>query len=259
MTTPFNSFGVEQAAVLGKFALGGYVPTAEDFGGTTAIDDAIFDAVNAIVQAMPVTVRNALQLPWLMKIEARAAAGQTTARIPLVPLVAGKIHVWQGNPQMFTTEPVLATNPWRNNSIGFNGQAVMQATPTPPAAQWELADDKFSVDLATGVVTLVDALSRNDQVYASAEVAIDDEDYVLPSMADLVASGAAAMLGYKVYSQASQQWEYVTRLGSAFGDTIKGLQAGEWVPTELRTMQWWKAPEPDAAANRMGSIKKFRA
>lgn len=257
MTSPFNSFGAVNASVLTKFALAGYIPTADEFGGTPAIDDAISDAVHDVVQAMPATVRDALQLPSLMKIEARAAAGQTTARIRLVPLVAGKVHIWRGNPVQFTSEPVLATNPWRG--VGWNGTAGGIVSPTPPGPTWEIADDAFSVDLATGIVTLAEPLNRNDQVYASCEVDVEAAEYVLPSLADLVVAGAASSLGFKIYAQASAQWEYVTRLGTGYADIVKGLAAGEWIPSELRTIQWWKAPEPDAAAGRIGSVRTFRA
>ena len=260
MTTAFNDFGATRAAVLLKFKLAGYAPTADEFGGDDAIDDAIADAVHAIVQAMPALVRDSLQLPTLLKIEARAASGQTSAFIRLVPLVEGKVHLWQGQPAMFTSQPVLQTNPWRENQTGWLGIGGVQApSPTPPSALWENQEDTFSVDYETGEVTLVNPLNRNDQVYVSCEVAIDDPAYVLPSLADLVAAGAAANLGFKVYPQASSQWEYVTRLGAMFGDTVKALAAGEWVPTELRTLQWWKAPEPDTAEGRIGSVSKYRA
>lgn len=255
MTTAFNDFGATRAAVLLKFKLAGYIPDVEEFGGDDAVDDAMADAVHGIVQAMPALVRDSLQLPSLLKIEARAATGQTSAFIRLVPLVPGKVHLWQGQPAMFTSQPVLQTNPWRENQTG----GVQAPSPTPPSALWENAEDTFSVDYETGEVTLVNPLNRNDQVYVSCEVAIDDPAYALPSLADLVAAGAAASLGFKVYPQASSQWEYVTRLGTGYADTVKALAAGEWVPTELRTLQWWKAPEPDAAEGRIGSVSKYRA
>jgi hypothetical protein len=81
----------------------------------------------------------------------------------------------------------------------------------------------------------------------------------MKSLAALAVDGAAYLLGSKVYPQASNEWPYVQRLGTSWTDQLAGLGNGEWVPAELRVIQWWKAPEPDAAEGRLSSVRRYRA
>lgn len=254
----FNRFGAIYDSVLLKFKLAGYDPAADDFGGILAIEAELDDAVRAIVQAMPVRVRDSLTLPELMMVEARASAGQTAFTLKIIPTITGKAHVWVGPPQAFTEKPILQTDPWnRNNGFMLSNGVFNNAT--PPGAIVELPEDKFSIVAATGVGTLVDACNRNDQIYVSYQVSQDAVTFSIPSLADLAITGAAAMLGSKVYPQASSQWDYVAKLMEAWASGIEGLMKGEWVPAEIRTIQWWQAPEPNAADGRLGSVRKFRA
>lgn len=250
----FNNFGATTAEILSRFALSGYTPSLDDFGGSAEIQSTLDDAVREVVQAMPATLRDAIQRPDLMRLESRAADGQTGLTLKISPAVAGKTHVWVGQPGQFVSRPVLVTNPWDRGVI-LTGMNFIN--PTPPGAVVELAEDQFSI---TGdAITLVTGMQRNAMAFASYEVDVEDEDFAMESLADLAVTGAAATLGSKVYPQASNEWPYVQRLIASWSDGLEGLANGEWIPAELRVIQWWKAPEPDAAEGRLSSVRRYRA
>jgi len=258
----FNNFGAVNADVLLKFALSGYAPTEDDFGGASAITDALNDAVLAVVQAMPAVIRDMIQRPEFMLVESRATANQTVFFAKsLLPLIVGKTHVWTGNPQQFVSKPVLLNYPWARSGfyIGANTQGGL-FLPTPPGSSVELAEDKFTVNsLVTGQITLIEPLNRNDQVFISYEVDIEDATFTLPSLSDLAVLGATSVLGAKVYPQATSQWPYVQSMTEAWAEGVEGLAKGTWVPAELRVLQWWKSPEPNAAEGLVGSVRRYRA
>ncbi len=253
----FNNFGAVTADILSKFAMGGYTPVDADFGGTAALQEALDDAVRGVVQALPALLRDNIQRPELMLCENRAAAGQTTATLKLSPAVAGKTHVWAGMPQSFVSRPILVTNPWQRGTMLVGVQTGGLYLPTPPGSTTELAEDQFTV---TGQnIVLVSGLQRNSLVYATYEVDVENAAFAMPSLADLAVHGAASMLGSKLYPQASAEWAYVSRLSSAWAEGLAGLASGEWVPAELRVIQWWKAPEPDGAEGRVSTVRRYRA
>lgn len=250
----FNLFGATEAQVLTKYATGGYAPTAADFGGSPAVADAIASAAYAVVQAMPPRLLSMLQFPDLQLIEARAADGQTTATLGQLPAVAGKCHIWAGAPQAFASKPVLVTSPWLGDVAGGYQNLT---NPTPIGALVELPESGFTLNPTTGLVTLAVPLSRGWQVYASYEVAITDPTFSLPSVADIVADGAAADLGAKVYPQASSEWAYVARIVERWTNALAEIGAGRLVPTELRARQWWREPDRTQEGS-IGSVRRYR-
>ena len=250
---PYNRFGATEAMVLQKYAAGAYVPAAADFGGSAAIAAALDDATNALCQAMPLLSLDALQRPDLCNVEARGTAGQTIITFPaaLRPMVAGRVHLWRGMPSAFTSRPVLRTDAWQ----GPGGYGAL-SSPTPSGPVCELEETDFSVT-ATGVV-LTSGLQRNEQVFGSWDVNVEDAAYSVQSMANWVSDGAAAVLGSKVYSQAQQEWQYVARLLEDWTALIESLGDGSTVPADLRVLRWWKAPER-AQENTVGSVRRFRS
>lgn len=249
----YNYFGATEAGVLRKFAIGGYTPTADEFGGAQAVADALADATFGLVQAFPLVALDALQRPDLCNVEARGTEGQTVVAFPafLRPITAGRVHVWRGMPSAFTSRPVLNTDPWQGG-----GSYGSLSSPTPSGPVVELPPEGFTVT-ATGV-TLASGLARNEQVFASWDVTVEDAAYAVPSVADWVETGAAASLGPKVYAQATAQWEYVAGLVAEWTATLAALGAGDVVPADLRTLRWWKAPER-AQDNTVGSVRRYRA
>lgn len=250
----FNNFGATEAMVLLRFATGGYTAAAADFGGSPAIADALDGAAFSVVQALPPRLLDRIQHPDLLRVEGRASSGQTVmAALPLAPHIPGKVHVWAGPPQSFTSRPRLAVDPW-----GYAGGSwgSGRGTPTPPGALTELDEAAFSVS-AGGVITLATPLARNDQVFASYDVDVANAAFSMPSLADLVADGAAAALGGKVYPQASAEWAYVSSLAERWTGALEELGAGRLVPSELRALQWWQEPER-TQEGALGSVRRFR-
>lgn len=250
----FNNFGATEAQVLLKFATGGYTPVADEFGGASAVADAIADCAHAVISSMPLQMLNALQRPEFCIVEPRATAGQTLFPFPtaLRPVLTGKVHVWAGVPQIFTSRPILRTDPWLLN-FGQAYASIRSPVPSGPAV--EMDESEFTP--STTGATLATARSRGDMVLASWDVDVEGATFSVPSIADAVAGGAAAVLGSKVYATASAQWEYVARLGEAWASFLTGLSKGELVPAELRAIQWWKAPEK-AQDNGVGSVRAYR-
>lgn len=250
---PYNYFGATEAGVLRKFKVGGYDPVADEFGGTAAIADALADATHALVQAFPLVALDALQRPDLCNVEARGVEGQTAIVFPafLRPITANRVHVWRGMPSAFTSRPVLNTDAWQGA-----GPYGTLSSPTPSGPVVELPPDGFTVT-STGV-TLATGLARNEQVFASWDVTTEDALYAVPSVADWVETGAASILGPKVYPQATAQWEYVSALVAEWTGLLEALGKGEVTPADLRTLRWWKAPER-AQDNTVGSVRRYRA
>lgn len=254
--TSYNGWGATEAAVLRAFATGGYAPTAADFGGSPVIADALADAAHAVAQAMPLALLERLERPELERIVARAIAGQTECPLGAGPVVAGSVHVWRGPPQAFASKPVLLTDPWARPGWPAQASAGVQATPS--GALVELDESAFTASTsAPWKVTLLDPLNRSDLVFASYEVDVNDSAFIVPSIADAVANGAAASLGMRVYPQASAEWAYVTRLAGEWADYLAELAAGRLVPAELRARQWWQEPDR-VQEGGWGSVRRYR-
>ena len=245
-----NRWGATVDMVLSRFRLEGYEPTADEFGGEDEVGSALDMAADTIAQAAPAPVRDLLVRPDLVIVEARAAAGQTIVALPIGPAVAGKVHIWRGVPSQFISKPQLSTSPWQ-------GACQTHAQPTPPGPAPELAEDQFSLVLPA-TVALAQPLDRNSMVLASWDVDTASPDYIIPSMANVVAIGAAAMLGVKVYPQATSQWEFVGRLSETFADYVERLGSGAWVPAEVRLLRTWAPVEPSGEAGQVVGVAKWR-
>lgn len=253
----YNRWGAVEAAVLRAFATGGYAPAAADFGGSDAIADELDDAANAVAQAMPLTLLERFQHPELERIVSRAAAGQTVCTLGAGPVIAGTVHVWTGSPTAFASKPVLLLDPWRRTGpLGVVYNPGAQATPSGPVT--ELAEDAFTMSGTDGrTVTLATPLNRSDLVFASYDVNTEDATFAVASIADMVAKGAAAALGGKVFPQATSEWAYVTRLAEEWADYLAELAAGRLVPAELRVRQWWQEPDR-VQEGGWGSVRRLR-
>jgi hypothetical protein len=253
----YNRWGAVEAAVLRAFATGGYTPAAADFGGSDAIADELDEAADAVAQAMPLALLDRLQHPELERIVSRAAAGQTVCTLGAGPVVAGTVHIWTGSPTAFASKPVLLLDPWRRSGpLGVVYNPGAQATPSGPVV--ELAETGFTMSGTDGrTVTLAAPLNRSDLVFASYDVNTTDAAFIVASVADMVAKGAAAMLGAKVFPQATSEWAYVSRLGEEWASYLAELAAGRLVPAELRVRQWWQEPDKTQEGS-WGSVRRLR-
>lgn len=251
MAKRFNYFGCTTADVLILMKTGSYNPTAAEFGGDPAILTFMDDSVDDIIQMMPEAMFQSLFDVVLEKVEQRAAEGQDTIRTGLKPLVSGKTHVWTGMPSYFKTKPRLLTD--------VLGDMVFTSPELVPLA--ELGSDAFTVDNATGTITLGAnyKLRANYQAYVTYSVDVDSASFVVDSLANLVANGALAKLGSKFYARGTSQWSFIDGIRSDYSEKISDLRDGKWLPNEIRQMRYWQEVIPEAdkkTSVQMGRIRR---
>ncbi len=239
MAGRMNRFGATAANLIEVFSTGSYTPTLTELGGQVSIERHLDSAVDKIIQNMPEELFLGLSSVDLELVEQRAVAAQTTATMTLHPVLSGKTHVWVGPPAFFRQKPRLQTD-----SIDIDNYVDPIRTPMV-----ELAASSFTVNNTTGLITLVGvAMNANDKMFATYEA--DPASLVLPSLANLAVVGCAATVGAKLYPRQSEQWAFITKLEDDFTNDIKALREGEWLPPEIRLMQFWKEIIPDADSKR---------
>lgn len=231
--TAYNRFGCLASNVVDLYP----DTVTADYGSAAIIEEAIDHAVEQIANAMPEGLYRQISGIDLECVVRRATTGQTVCPgTTLRPLVAGSVRVWRGMPTWFQTQPLPA------ELIGAGSYGV-------PV---DLSSDQFTVNLATGAVTLAQPLALGEQVYVSAEVDTASASYSLPSLARLAARGAAGELGARLYSDQTNEWKLVTILRQDFVDGLNLLAAGKLIPDEVRLARYWTDPAP--AAGGMQSI-----
>jgi hypothetical protein len=248
-----NRFGATAANVIAKYTVGTYTPSADDFGGTTVIEQALDSYTWEVEQALTPRVFANLTEPDLQLVERRATSGQTTVTLGFLPVITGKTHIWVGQPAQFQDRPMLITDP-RLFSDGYGSRSYV---PSSNGAMVELSSTLFSVVVSTGVVTLSTALNQDDVVYASYQVDTESVDFSVPSLADMVETGAAAEIGSKVYPRGDSAWQLVSTQADNFARGIERLSAGTWIPSELRLARWWQEIEK-VQTQTVGSVKVCR-
>lgn len=250
MAGRFNRFGCVVADALLFFKVGEYDPVSSEFGGDAAVEAAIDDAVDDIVQMMPEAMFQTLLDVQLEKVEQRASEGQTALQLGLFPLVEGKTHVWKGAPSLFRSKPRLSTD--------MLPDMVFTTPELVPLA--ELGPEAFTVDEATGVVTLQAGfeLRANEQAFATYTVDVDSEDFSLASLLNLTAMGSAVKIGAKVYARGTSQWSYLDKLAEDYGSKISDLREGQWLPNEIRQMRFWQEQVPEADKKTSIQIGRLR-
>jgi len=229
----FNRFGAAYTDALPLYPN----TVAADFGGQAAIEGAIDRAVDLILGSLTQNAYQALTAPELVRVVARATAGQTVAGAPrFVPAVANSAHVWVGYATEFFERP---------RRIYDRGEGLV-----------ELNADRFTFTASTGVVTLGTALAADQQVYLSYQVDVSNASFSVPSLARLAILGAAAELGARLYTQASQQWALVEEYKDAYADALTRLRSGDLVPEEIRLEAYWS--EVERSGPQGGSVDLLR-
>ncbi len=244
MANPYNQFGTTYAAVVALYpgtVVGDYVSSA-------VIDTALNRAVREIAASLNQESFRNLTEPDLELVERRATAGQTSLTLGANvvaagswPIVANKTHVWVGQPQAFSARPLMTTDPYAySQQYGIGVVAGMYDMLGPMT---ELPADQFTVNVATGVVTLVAPMQVNDLAYASYVVDVMAAAYAVPSLAEIAVLGAGAELGARLYSAGNQEWKLVEDYRTRYTDWLKRMVEGAWIPDELRYMRWWQEVE----------------
>jgi len=189
---------------------------AADMGGQAAMEDAIDTAVDRIVAALPETSFAALTHPKLCRVVRRATSGQTAVSIPLYPVVANTLVVWSGQPYQFE-------EPDRDDGEGWPDDRT----------DWTLTEADGSLVLATG-------LALEDHLYASWEVDVDNASFAADSLARLALRGAAAELGARLFTEATQEWKLVDAYRMLFDQALAAFKDGSRIPDEIRRLTWWE-------------------
>lgn len=273
----FNWFGATIQDVLNRFASLSYTPTADDFGGTTAIS-AMMDAIEAEVEsAVGTTVWEAAIFPKLCNIVWRAQPGQTAFQLPaaLLPAVPNSLSLWYGAKMMFQLEPrkrdEMGTT-WGNANAFDTGAATVDDTRwrTGNYQLYELNVDQFSCDPVGGAGTLLPPIAPMQQdgmVYASWQVDVTNAVFGLSgpnggksmrSLASVLTNGVAAKLGQLFYTQGQQVWSLVTDYQNAYESAVEALAKGERIISELRSLRWW-TPLEKIADTSASTSRVFRA
>ena len=217
----FNRFGAVFTSVIALYP----GTAAADYGGQATIEEAIDRAVDRILAAMPEVIHNQIASPELILVVQRATAGQTTTTLQLLPGISGTGRVWVGQPSQFQERP--QQSPALFQDVG----------------QVELATSAYSINYASGLVTLTTPMAANDQLYATYDVDATNASFAAASLARMAVRGAASELGSRLYSEANQEWLLVDKYENSFKESIDALSDGTWIPEELRFLKWWKEAE----------------
>lgn len=230
---PYNRFGAVYGSIVALYP----GTDAADYGGQATIEEALDRAVDQVAQAMPEQVYRALATPDFERIVARATAGQTVLpAVARLPVIAGTMHLWRGQPSDFLGRPVLLTE--------FGDGLAEQAS------------SAFTLVAATGVVTLASGLILNDQVFVSYEADTSSGSFTAPSLGRLAVRGAAAELGSRLYSESNQEWKLVDAYRQAFLTDLEALRTGALIPDEIRARVYWSEPTP--RSSQVGSVVLHR-
>ncbi len=262
----YNYFGATIAGVLEQFAVGGYVPTSEEFGGDSAIQAVMAEYETKLEQALTPEVFRMLFNPDLAILVQRATQGQMVGQVPsfLLPIKPPTFSVWIGPPTGFQLRPRLRTE----IGVSFGDDVYRPGATVVDNDRFasgnykiiELPPEQFTIDNATGVVTLLapQTLNRDDRMYGSWTVDPTDPTYSVPSLASILQAGVAAKIGSKVYSRQQDAWQYVQTLAQDWTDAISALMDGTRIPSELRLLRWWEQVEKTSETTAH-SARKFRS
>jgi hypothetical protein len=210
----------------------------------------VFDRITReIVRAMPPAVVESLYQVDAEEVVRYATAGQTTFSLGIVPMINGTLHLWQYPSLAAMESPVLY------------GYAIEFSFRRPVKGFNEIAAGSYTYNPTSGLVTLagpmVGGLSVGQRIFATYDVDVENATFAMPSLADVVLYGAAAELGSSLYTDAAAQWGRVTDYKNRFDGVIENLEAGTWVPDEIRRLHHWVEVTPKNA--EIKSVRIHRA
>ena len=228
---PYNNFGLTTADVVALYP--GTV--ASDFGGSAPIQSALDSATELVAAALTPQTFEALTWPQLEMVEARATAGQGTVQLGITPVIPKYVHIWKGQPVLFTTKPRMITDPFYTMGVGLSAStayAGYYGTCT------ELDSSQFTAT-AAGLVTLMVPLVANDLVFATYKIDVTSPNYAEPSLAKIAVRIAGAELGARIYMSGDSQWGLVDMYAKQGAAYIEALRDGSMIPDQIRLLRWW--------------------
>lgn len=249
----YNRFGAVYTDVIGLYP--GTVVADYDAGGANgqAKIEAVLDRITMeVAAALTAEVYRQITQVYAEEVVRYAVGGQTSITLGLKPIVAGTLHLWR------------YPGPGANAGQGWGDDWYLRG---PVPGLNEVPTGNYSVNVTTGVVTLSGlSLSAGERVFASYDVDIDAATFSLPSVAYLVILGAASELGAVLFSTGAQEWKlvedyreryrgrYVVQEGGAMAKAF----AGNWIPDELRRLNYWKEVER-SGGGQWGTVRLDRA
>lgn len=253
----YNRFGAVYTDVMAMFP--GTILADYDGGGDsgqTIIEGVLDRIAREVASSMTPDVYKQFTEVDCQQIVRYATAAQTTASLGLVPVIAGTLHIW--------IYPPLAALELNERSDGGPVDDFWYRKPVLGYNE----ETGFSLNATTGAVTALRELNAGERVFASYDVDVDNAAFSMPSVKDIVVLGAAAELGSRLYSDASQEWKLVDEYRSRYrgamqstpgqeGGTMGRALAGTFVPDELRKLTYWSEVERKSDEG-VGSFRRYR-
>lgn len=245
MASNYNRFGATYDLVVDLFPGAVVTDFSTDSKAGDTIINAVLDRVSRdLMRAMPPATRDAMFQVNAELCVRYATQGQTTFSVGMKPVLSGTMHLWR-YPTLASLEiPV----PLNIAGVGSGVFATDYAFRRPVKGLLELASTDYNVTNSTGAIglagSLASGLNLGERIYASYDVDVDNASFAMPSLADVLAVGAAAELGSKLYSEGTAQWALVKDYRSRYDSVIAAMVEGAWVPDELRRLRYWEDLQP---------------
>jgi hypothetical protein len=251
----WNNFGAVPADVQNMFP--GVQTSDFDDGstnGTVRIQAALDRITRDVAAAFPPEVYTQATTVDCEEVVKYAAAGQTTGTLSLKPILANTLHLWQyPNTELWDPSryPAFRTNVTSGFSMDW-----FYRKPTPGIIELDQSALAIALNLTTGVLTNLPAMSAGDRIFASYDVDVSSASFAMQSVADIVVYGAAAELGDRLFSQASAAWKLVEDYAKRYAAAIEKIRAGGWIPDEVRSVPHWTPVE--RSSDEVRSVRLYR-
>ena len=223
---PYNNFGLTVASVVNSFVTGSIDATqmTADLGGNAIIQDVMDDVTYEVVNSMCDNLRTKLgPTVELEQLSPKGGLTDPTASLTLgLTTVTSVTSLWQ-----FASPPYDRPNALNN-----------------------ISTDYYSTTITDGVATITGSFDFGEAtfVYVTYEIDTDSADYSIPSIAAIVKQGVVARIGNRVYSD-ENSWNYIKVIKKDYDLKLEKLSACDWVPVELKKLNWWKSPHKAGGAS----------
>ena len=241
----YNRFGKLYTDVSACYP--GTATTDYDAGGAsgqTRIEEALDRATLEVAAALTPAVYKALTVVEAEEVVAYASAGQASFTLGVIPITSGTLHLW-----LYPMVPPTGST-W--------GSSYDEGWSKPPVLGYnEIASTDYSVAVSTGVITYTgSSIALGSRVFASYSVNTDSASFASLMLGQIAVLGAAAELGERLYSSATQEWALVTQYRTRYNDLIAKLKDGELVPDEVRKLKYFT--EIERTNNEVRSVRFLR-
>lgn len=245
--TRFNNWGLAYTDLLRMYP--GTIVADYDGGGAngqTVIEDSLARISREVASALTPEVYEQMQHVDAELIVRYATEGQASATLGLSPSIAGTLHLWR-----YPSEAILG---YTDASSSLVDEYYFKK-PCKGINELVLNTD-YTVSAET--VTFTGAsLSLGERVFATYDVDLDDEDFAMPSLADISLLGSAAELGSRLYSEGTQEWALVTGYRDRYNAAMAAMKDGAYVPDEMRALSYWV--DIEAKSNQVRSVRMYRS